>query len=34
LNAKPNFYGYSTLGVGALEEAILSNTEYRLIHKS
>ena len=32
-NAKPNFYGYSTLGVGALEEAILSNTEYRLIHK-
>lgn len=30
----PNFYGYSTLGVGALEEAILSNTEYRLIHKS
>ncbi len=34
LNTKPNFYGYSTLGVGALEEAILSNTEYRLIHKS
>jgi hypothetical protein len=34
LNAKPNFYGYSTLGVDALEEAILSNTEYRLIHKS
>ncbi|MEZ8879445.1 ETEC_3214 domain-containing protein [Vibrio lentus] len=33
-NAKPNFYGYSTLGVGALEEAILSNTEYRLINKS
>ena len=32
-NAKPNFYGYSTLGVGALEEAVLSNTEYRLIHK-
>lgn len=33
MNAKPNFYGYSTLGVGALEEAILSNTEYRLINK-
>ncbi|WP_413283735.1 ETEC_3214 domain-containing protein [Vibrio sp. MA40-2] len=34
LNVKPNFYGYSTLGLGSLEEAILSNTEYRLIHKS
>lgn len=34
LKTKPNFYGYSTLGVGALEEAILSNTEYRLINKS
>lgn len=34
LSAKPNFYGYSTLGVDALEEAILTNTEYRLIHKS
>ncbi|WP_373930241.1 ETEC_3214 domain-containing protein [Vibrio cyclitrophicus] len=34
LHTTPNFYGYSTLGVGAIEEAILSNTEYRLIHKS
>lgn len=33
-NAKPNFYGYSTLGLGALEEAILSNIEYHLINKS
>ncbi|MDD1823053.1 hypothetical protein LRP52_12700 [Photobacterium sp. ZSDE20] len=34
MSTSPNFYGYSTLGVGALEEAILSNTEYRLIRKS
>ncbi|WP_117235252.1 ETEC_3214 domain-containing protein [Vibrio maerlii] len=33
LHTKPNFYGYSTLGIGALEDAILSNTEYRLINK-
>ncbi len=33
LHTKPNFYGYSTLGIGALEDAILSDTEYRLINK-
>lgn len=32
-NTKPNFFGYSTLGLGPLEDAILSNTEYRLINK-
>lgn len=30
---KPNFFGYSTLGIGVLEDAILSNSEYRLINK-
>ncbi|MEZ9595299.1 ETEC_3214 domain-containing protein [Shewanella sp. 10N.261.52.F9] len=28
----PNFYGYSTLGLAALEEAILTNSEFRLIN--
>ncbi|MGS0676359.1 ETEC_3214 domain-containing protein [Shewanella sp. 0m-4] len=28
----PNFYGYSTLGLGALEEAILTQSEFRLIN--
>lgn len=28
----PNFYGYSTLGLGSLEEAILSISEFRLIN--
>ncbi|PSV48234.1 ETEC_3214 domain-containing protein [Photobacterium indicum] len=32
-NIKPNFYGYSTLSLATLEDAILSNSEYRLIHK-
>lgn len=30
---KPNFYGYSTLALSSIEEAILTNTEYKLIHK-
>ncbi|GAM58727.1 putative orphan protein [Vibrio ishigakensis] len=30
---KPNFFGYSTLGINSLEDGILSNTEYRLINK-
>lgn len=29
---KPNFYGYSTLGLGVLEEAILTRSEFRLIN--
>lgn len=29
----PNFYGYSTLPLDELEEAILTNTEYQLIHQ-
>lgn len=32
-NIKPNFYGYSTLNLATLEDAILSNSEYRLINK-
>lgn len=32
-NIQPNFYGYSTLGLHSIEEAILSNSEYKLIHK-
>lgn len=30
-NLMPNFYGYSTLGLSALEDAILTKSEYRLI---
>ena len=29
----PNFYGYSTLNLTTLEDAILSNSEYQLINK-
>ncbi|MEZ9785921.1 ETEC_3214 domain-containing protein [Vibrio breoganii] len=32
-NLAPNFYGYSILDIGALEDAILSNTEYKLLNK-
>ncbi|MDB1124185.1 ETEC_3214 domain-containing protein [Vibrio algarum] len=32
-NMSPNFFGYTTLGLASLEEAILSISEYKLIHK-
>nr|QIH43273.1 hypothetical protein G5S32_13855 [Vibrio ziniensis] len=30
---KPNFYGYSSLGLSALEDAILTKSEYQLIQQ-
>ncbi|MFC1236403.1 ETEC_3214 domain-containing protein [Vibrio sp. F74] len=32
-NMTPNFFGYTTLGLASLEEAVLSITEYKLILK-